>query len=137
MSKIPVASFSAILFSAALLACQASVSGVDVSGTWGGPHIELQLLGDSGTLEYDCAHGTIAGPLRPDGRGRFQAAGVHVREHGGPVREDEPPDEHPASYSGRTDGREMILTVTLTDTGEGVGTFTLVRGQAGALVKCL
>ncbi len=31
----------------------------------------------------------------------------------------------------------MILSVTLTDTGERIGTFTLVRGQAGAPVKCL
>jgi hypothetical protein len=128
---------SAILLAGTLIGCKATVTGIDLSGTWGGPHIELRLLGDSATLEYDCAHGKIEEPLRPDSRGRFQATGVHVREHGGPIHEDETPDEHPASYTGRTDGHEMTLTVALTDTDERVGTFLLVRGRAGIVFKCL
>ncbi|RMD92672.1 MAG: hypothetical protein D6813_05535 [Calditrichaeota bacterium] len=104
---------------------------------WGGPHIELHVLGDSASVEYDCAHGTIQEPLRPDRRGQFSAQGIHVLEHGGPVREGEPLDKHPAKYKGWTDGQTMTLSIILTDTGEPVGTFKLTRNQAGKLMKCL
>lgn len=106
-------------------------------GIWGGDHVNLMVTGIGGTLEYDCAHGTIDQPLVADGEGRFELAGTHTREHGGPIREGEKADKRPARYSGTTDGRTMTLTVTLTDSGVEVGTFSLTRGQAGRVVKCL
>jgi hypothetical protein len=90
-----------------------------------------------GSLEYDCAHGKIGQPFVADSAGRFDLAGTHTREHGGPIREGEEADTHPARYTGTTDSRTMTLTVTLTDSNEKVGTFTLTRGQAGRIVKCL
>src|SRR5437588_7268759 len=32
-------------------------------GTWGGEHVRIKVAGDSVTIEYDCAHGTINGPF--------------------------------------------------------------------------
>lgn len=119
------------------VACDQDLTGLDLSGAWGGAHISLQVASGDATLEYDCAHGSIDGPLRTDRDGRFDVTGTHVLEHGGPVRQGEPPDAHPARYTGRTDGREMTLTVTLTDTGQRIGTFSLVRGQAGRILRCL
>jgi hypothetical protein len=72
-----------------------------------------------------------------DGGGRFTVAGTHTPEHGGPVREDETLASRPARYAGRVDGNRMALTVTLSDTGETLGAFTLTRGSAGRLLKCL
>jgi hypothetical protein len=106
------------------------------SGTWGGDHIRLEVTGDKATIEYDCANGTIAGPLLVDAKGNFKLSGTHVREHGGPVRRGESGDSRPASYSGWTNGTKMTLTVVLRDTKEAVGTFTLIRGQAGRVWKC-
>ncbi len=105
-------------------------------GLWGGPHIRLEVKKDSAAIEYDCAHGTIDHPLVLDRRGRFNVTGTHVREHGGPIRRDETPNELPARYTGWTDGKQMKLTVRLSDTNEVIGTFTLTRGSEGRLFKC-
>ena len=107
------------------------------AGTWGGQHLRMEVTDGSATLEYDCANGTIAGPLTIDRRGRFSWRGTHTREHGGPIRVDEKKDSRPARYTGSTNGKKMTLTVTLTDTNETLGTYTLVHGQLGRVFKCL
>jgi hypothetical protein len=106
-------------------------------GSWGGLHISLQLTAQGGDIEYDCAHGTIDGPVVPDGEGRFAAAGTHTAERGGPVREGEEKESRPARYRGKVAGRTLALTVTLADPNEEIGTFTLTRGAAPRLMKCL
>src|SRR5262245_10002217 len=106
------------------------------SGVWGGEHIRLEATSQNATIEYDCAHGTIDGPLLVDSHGKFKVKGTHVREHGGPIRSGESGDAHPALYSGSTNGKQMTLTVALSDTKESLGTFTLIRGQEGRLWKC-
>ena len=106
------------------------------SGTWGGKHIQMSVANGSATIEYDCANGTIAGPLRVDSRGRFSLLGKHVREHGGPIRMGEDNEGAPARYTGWTDGKTMKLTVTLVDTKTELGTFELTRGNSGRLFKC-
>jgi hypothetical protein len=108
-----------------------------VPGSWGGAHVLLQVNPRGATVEFDCAHGTIAGPIRLDRGGRFSASGTHAREHGGPVREGEAADARPARYTGRVEGRTMTLTVTLVATGEGIGTFSLTRDREPILTKCL
>ena len=105
-------------------------------GTWGGPHIRISVEGKLAAVEYDCAHGTIEGPLNTDGEGRFRLSGSHIRERGGPVRLGKAPDSHPAKYTGWTDGKKMTLAVTLENTNEELGTFELTRGQEGRLWKC-
>jgi hypothetical protein len=107
------------------------------AGTWGGQHVRMEVTASSATLEYDCANGTITGPLTIDRRGRFNWRGTHTREHGGPIRADEKSNTRPARYTGSTDGKKITLTVTLTDTNETVGTYALVRGQQGRVFKCL
>jgi hypothetical protein len=106
-------------------------------GIWGGEHVGLLVTDRGGSLEYDCAHGKIGQALVTDAAGRFDLRGTHTREHGGPIREDEVADTHPARYSGTTDGRTMILTVTLSDSGERIGTFELTRGRNGWILRCL
>jgi hypothetical protein len=106
-------------------------------GAWGGDHVGLVLTATGGTLEYDCAHGTIDEPFVTDSAGRFQLMGTHTREHGGPIGRDEKADKHPARYTGGVDGDTMTLTVTLTDSNEVLGTFTLTRGRIARVFKCL
>ena len=106
-------------------------------GAWGGDHVNLLVAATGGTLEYDCAHGTIDQSFLADSSGRFDLAGTHTREHGGPIRIGEKEDKRPARYTGTTDGRTMTLTVTLTGSNERIGPFTLTRGQLGRVVKCL
>jgi hypothetical protein len=106
-------------------------------GAWGGDHVGLLLTGTGGTLDYDCAHGTIDQPFVIDSAGRFQLAGTHTREHGGPIRRDEKSQAHLARYTGAVHRDSMTLTVTLTDSNEVLGTFTLTRGRMARIVKCL
>jgi hypothetical protein len=106
-------------------------------GPWGGEHVSLLVTETGGSLEYDCAHGRITEPLVADSSGRFDLSGTHTREHGGPIREGEKANSQPARYVGSTDGRTMSLTVTLRDSNQDVGTFTLTRGETGRIVKCL
>ena len=106
------------------------------SGTWAGEHVHLEVSGAGARVEFDCAHGTIDEPMVLDRRGRFDLRGTYVREHGGPVRADEPPGGAPARYAGRARGRTMTLTVVLTGAGERIGSFALVRGAATRLHKC-
>src|SRR6185503_15761872 len=125
----------------AAIACSSPIGPEDrlPTGTWGGEHVALEVTAEAGRLEYDCAHGDLGEPLVVDRSGRFDVTGTHTPEHGGPVREDEKLASHPARYVGRVDGNRMTLTVTVTVTNaaETLGTFTLTRGEAGRLLKCL
>jgi hypothetical protein len=108
-----------------------------LTGSWGGSHVSLEITGETARIEYDCAHGTLDGPIVLDGEGRFEAAGTHTPERGGPVREGEDDSGQPARYRGKVTGKTLTLTVALSGSGEEVGTFTLTQGAAGRLVKCL
>ena len=109
--------------------------GIPVVGAWGGRHAALTLTDTGGAIEYDCAHGGLAAPIRLGIDGRFEVSGVHIREHGGPVRIDEPVDSVPARYIGRITGDRMALRVLVgSDT---LGPFELKRDGAPQLLKCL
>ena len=123
-----------------LLACATSAAerGRLKAGSWGGPHIRLDVAEDgTAVLELDCAHGTIATVIVPDGQGAFQAEGRYVREGPGPVREGQGEEGVPARYSGKVDGGKLTLTITLAGSDEEVGTFELTHGKTPRLTKCL
>ena len=106
-------------------------------GMWGGAGIRLDVSADGAIIEYDCAHGTIDQPIVGDRNGRFTVTGTHVREHGGPIRVDEPPDRHPARYDGQVAGNSMRLSVTLTDGNQTIGSFDATLNGPARVVKCL
>lgn len=106
------------------------------TGAWGGPHIRIDVEQRSATIEYDCANGTIDGPLTVDSRGRFTWRGAHNREHGGPIRIDEQANTQRVIYTGSVKGDTMTLTVKLADTNEVLETYTLKRGSLGRVLKC-
>lgn len=106
-------------------------------GSWGGAHISLQVTEKGGVFELDCANGVIENPLALDPMDRFDCKGMYVREHGGPAREGQRPEVHPARFSGSSDGKKMTLLIKLTDTGQTIGEFTLILGREPQLTKCL
>ena len=120
-----------------VIAPRTSTGGRVALGLWGGDHVNLVLTDTGGALEYDCAHGTIDQPFVVDSSGRFDLAGTHTREHGGPINSDEKADKRPARYTGMTDGQTMTLTVTVASKTVPPGTFKLTRGQAGRILKCV
>ena len=117
--------------------CAGNIYQDNLTGTWGGDHIGMTVLDSSITLEYDCARGTIDDLIKPDEQGTFEVTGIHIIEHGGPVRSDEIPDKHPALYKGQIEENVMTLTVILTDTETVIGEFTLTHGDYPKIYKCL
>jgi major membrane immunogen (membrane-anchored lipoprotein) len=140
MRRLVAALSASTCLTAMLVACGGSPAAPGqqlAAGAWGGDHVRLSVTANDASVEFDCAHGSVAQAVRLDANDRFDVAGVYVREHGGPVRVDEPPDSHPARYSGTVNGGVMQLTVTTTDDNREVGSFVLVLGQAGRIVKCV
>lgn len=111
-------------------------SGLDRSTTWGGEHLELVVSDTGATLQYDCAHGTMSSPPRPDASGRFVVAGTHVIEHGGPIRVGEVEDRRTATYAGQVLGSTMTVNVQVSGVSATLGPFALRRGDAGRVYRC-
>jgi len=107
------------------------------AGSWGGDQIKVKVEANNASIEYSCAHGTISGPLVVDSKGRFKLTGTHTAEMGGPTRSDAASRSRPAVYTGTVNGKKMTLTVTLTDSNEVAGTFTVVLGEESRLFRCM
>lgn len=105
-------------------------------GTWGGEHISIEVQGRSASIDYDCATGTIDGPFTFDRKGQFTWRGSYNRQHGGPVRKNESSYGQRAIYKGFIQGDTLTLTVTLANSNESPGTYTLTRGHQGKVWKC-
>ncbi len=103
-----------------------------VSGTWGGEDAGLIASDTSAHVHIGCTLGDTSAPIRTGNDGRFDAAGTYNVDAF-------PIDRgiiHPARFTGRIDGDEMTLTVTLTDTQKKVGPVTLIRGKEPHMGPC-
>jgi hypothetical protein len=137
---------AAVLWAAAaaplLIACAGAGAAADPprlpEGGWGGNHVAMEVRGGKATLDFDCAHGSIEGPMTVEADGSFDWRGAYVREHGGPIRkgEESAPGE-PARYRGRLEGDTLSLEIVPEGSDKAVGTFALKLGQAGRVHKCL
>ncbi|HSB29595.1 MAG TPA: hypothetical protein VLE19_17135 [Pyrinomonadaceae bacterium] len=105
-------------------------------GVWGGQHIQVDVSSESAKVEFDCAHGTIEGPLTVDANGDFSWRGTFARERGGPITSDDKDSSQPAVYSGSIKEQTMTLAVRLASEKEPLDTFVLTRGKAGQIRKC-
>jgi hypothetical protein len=126
-----------VVLASALAACATAPAPGPLAGSWGGRGIGLTLDQQQGRLEYDCASGTIAGPLLPDAAGRFAATGTHTPDEGGPERIDRPRPAFPARYNGTVRRDEMRLFVDVPGRDLHLGPFTLRRGAQPILLRCL
>ena len=108
---------------------------IPVTGEWGGTHVALHLTAAGGTLDYDCARGTIA-PVVPSTQGRFAADGTHTPEHGGPVRQGEVLPTLRVQFTGNLAGDRMTLEGRAAN-GVALGPFELRRGAQPAIFRCL
>jgi len=102
-------------------------------GKWGGHHVRLDVGASGAQVEFDCAHGTLAGPLILR-NGRFTTSGTYVLERGR-VRLDEEKGR-PAHFRGQVEGSRMTLTFWLADDESGAETFELTYGKEARLFKC-
>jgi len=128
------------LMLALLSACGGGVAGSpslavingQLLGTWGGNNAVLMALDTTAHVHIGCTAGDTKQALVTDDHGRFDVPGMYnITLH--PVARG--PD-HPARFSGSTDGVVMTLTVTLTDTAVTLGPVTLVLGQEPRMGPC-
>jgi len=110
---------------AVMLSCS-TPTAPEAQGDWGGPDASLSLSRTGGVLSYSCGTGTMDATWTLSRDGRLTGTGQHFFG-GGPV-----PSEgrapHPARYAGRIEDNTLILAVTLTDLGQTLGPFRLLRG---------
>ena len=106
-----------------------------LSGQWGGPGINLVLEGGLGTIEYDCASGTIDQYIS-SAQPAFSVTGTHRVGQSGPVRVGQIFTSQRATYTGTAGKTDMTLLVKLED-GTELGPFTLQQGVPGQLNTCL
>jgi hypothetical protein len=105
-------------------------------GVWGGEHVHLDVNSNSAKIEFDCAHGTIEGPLTVTANGEFSWKGTFARERGGPVTSNDENSGEPAVYSGSINQETMKLTLRLQNAKDPLDTFVLTRGEDGHIRKC-
>lgn len=106
------------------------------SQVWGSGGIRMQTTPEGATIEFDCGHGSILQPIKPDAGGEFTVTGTYTLERGGPIRKGNPPRDLHATYKGSISGDTMHLEIILTDNDQQPSPFTLTRGNVGKLVKC-
>lgn len=106
------------------------------TGAWGGRHVALTVTDAGARLEFDCAAGEISEALTIDSSGRLAVDGVFIRERPGAQRVGEEPARQPARYTGKLDGDTLTLDVTLKESNQSVGSYTVTRGNEARLFKC-
>lgn len=106
------------------------------TGDWGGPNVRMNVTDNGARLQLTCAHGSIEEPLVMDNEGRFSAKGMFAAEAMGPLREDNPPKNGPAIYSGKVSDTKMSLTITFIETKEKAGEYSLEYGKPGRVWRC-
>lgn len=106
-------------------------------GVWGGPGVRVRIGGSGAEIEFNCARGAIAGPLRLDTEGRFDVAGTYERGHPGPTRMDEEPKAEPARYRGTRDGPTLAFEVFPDGAEKPIGPFSAKLGGPSRIHTCL
>ena len=106
-------------------------------GNWGGAGINLTVEKDGAKIEYDCAEAEIGEKLATDKRGNFNVEGSYLRHYPGAIRTKLLPKSQPAKFEGKISGETMMLKVTLTESGEEIGNYTLERGKTAKIHRCL
>jgi hypothetical protein len=104
------------------------------AGAWGGMHVILEVTDTDASLQFDCAHGVISGPISLDKDGNFDVPGTYVSEGPGPIREGQ--EQAPnARYSGTVRDDAMTLKVRV-ENSDVKGDFSLALGKSGKIWKC-
>jgi hypothetical protein len=137
MSNAMKKRFNLMLPLVVILAGAAAAFAIDVKpGTWGGRGIVFVVEKNSATIQLDCGSATISSRVRTGKDQKFTATGLYTRRAFGPVLRDALPRPQRARFEGQVTGKKMRLKVTLVDSGDVIGDFTLERGKQGQLTRC-
>lgn len=122
-----------MVFIALLTGCFSPLDGQLAAGVWGGEHWSLTVADDgSASLEGDCSHAELAGPLvATDGEltVEFDLVG-----EGGPVPDTGWGPGEPATLTAKVSATRLEGTV---EVGGATEDIVVVLGDAPNLMKCL
>lgn len=96
----------------------------------------MNLTSAGGTIEYDCASGSLSEPIIPGSDGGFEVQGTHTPGHGGPAIEGEILPVYRVRFTGVVRGDRMTMTGRV-ENGVLLGPFTLRRGSESGIFRCL
>ena len=120
---------------ALLAACGAPAPfppGSVVTGVWGAQGAGLMADNTTAHVHVACTYGNLHQPIVTDPNGQFDLPGEYnITAH--------PVDAgifHPARFSGRIVGRQMVLTVQLTDTAVALGPVSLTFEVDPVMGRC-
>lgn len=107
-----------------------------VIGEFGGDRTNASFGADGVRLDLDCATAEIRRGVRVGPDGRFEAMGLYVDEHVGPIDREAAARALEASFQGRLRGDRIDLTINIAgrDTAEHL---SLKRGHRVNRVRCL
>jgi len=135
--EVAMRAFTFFFFFALVIGCSSSSEQGEpnVVGDWGGTQASLTMTRSGGDLSYACGAGTIDATWTLSSDGHFAGTGEHFFG-GGPLPvQGRPP--HPALYAGNVDGDTLTLSVTVTDLGQTLRPFTLMRGGPAVVERCV
>lgn len=115
---------------------QAADAPAPLLGVWGGDGVKIVFDANGARLAYECAAGSIDGPVRPDSRGRFSAPGTHQAYRPGPEPADQAAKVRAASYDGQVTGALLELRVRV-DGDAAVQSYRLEKDRKVKLARCL
>ena len=133
ISRWRVYSTTAVLL-LCVAACSAPTDG-SPAGQWGSQQASLILQPSGGTVTYQCGAGTVDSTWSVDSDGQWLATGTHYFGGGPEPAHGRTP--HPARYTGQLHGNRLDFTVNLTDLGQTLGPFHLVRDGPAVSEVCL
>jgi len=108
-----------------------------LEGNFGGRHISMRIDGTQGTIQFECAHASVA-EVSPAGDSSAFATGLLFKEHGGSTRIGEILPSSPVRYTfGRTASGITLTVMTQTPGPNILGTYTLAKNAFPQLLRCL
>ena len=115
-------------------------------GKWGATGIVVTVLDGSVSIDLPCANASIAVRPKLNAKGEFDAVGRYNQEGPGAIAivpgQPEQPVENGrtsqnARFHGKVTGKQLRLTITMSKTGEVIGTYNIESGKTGRMFKCL
>ena len=115
---------------------QAGVAAEPLVGEFGGDRTNASFGADSAQLDLDCATAEIRRGVRVDADGRFEARGLYVEDHIGPIDGEAATRAVEATFVGllRDDRIDLIISIAGHRNAEQL---TLKRGHRVNRVRCL
>lgn len=114
-------------------------------GIWGVMGANLTVHTDSVSIDLSGANANFSPRPKLNARGEFNATGRYNQEGPGalPIDRDVSPtrpkvvDGPNARFHGKVNGKKLELTITLVDSGQKLGPYSLEYGKTGRVIKIM